>query len=112
MLAKNQRLNLKLSFRFVASGKRLETDLYKIFYQIGENKHPLVGISLSKSVSPHATDRNRARRLASTAIQALYKRLPDHINIVIMPKKTVLALSSGELTEQLQQTLKNAKLLA
>lgn len=112
MLAKSQRLNLKTSFRFVAAGRRLETDFYKLFYREGDNVQPLVGISLSRSVSPHATDRNRARRLTATSIQQVYDLLPSHINIVIMPKKEVLSLTSEKLTDQLRNQLKNAKLLS
>ncbi len=111
MLAKDQRLNLRQSFKWVISGKRQENSLFKLFYRTGDNSHPLVGIATSGKVMKHATARNRARRLLSTAIQPLYSQLPPSINIVIMPKNELLPLSSDQLHVEMENLLKKAALL-
>jgi len=105
MLAKSQRLNLKNSFKFVQAGRRLETPSLRLMWREGENIEPLVGIALTKAAFKKAHERNRARRLASSAIQTLYPNLRKGLNLVIMPKTGILAKS----VDQLINEIKNAK---
>ena len=105
MLPKSQRLNLKTSFKWVASGKHLQTPSFKLMVKFSDNPLPLVGIALSKDQFKKAVDRNRARRLTSKAIEGLYPSLLNRLNLVIMPKAVVLEKSP----DQLSNELKNVK---
>ncbi|MDO8570853.1 MAG: ribonuclease P protein component [Candidatus Daviesbacteria bacterium] len=111
MLPKNKRLNLNKDFRWVASGKRIENNLVKMFLKMSppsdvELPQPKIGISLSKNVFKKAVDRNRARRLVSKALENLYNELPSGLNIVAMPKKDILEMNSNEITKNLEELLK------
>lgn len=101
MLAKSRRLNIRKSFKWVSAGKRLDFPLFKISYKAGDNDKALIGIALSKQYFREAHDRNRARRLVSSAIERLYPQINSNLNILIMPKTTVLEKSSLEIEEAL-----------
>lgn len=108
MLPKEKRLNLNKDFRWVASGKKIENNLVKLFLKVSppsavEFQQPKIGISLSKNVFKRAVDRNRARRLVSKALENLYNELPKSINIVAMPKADILQVSSEELTQSINK---------
>lgn len=105
MLPKFKRLNLKKSFKWVASGNKSDTAIFKIMYQFGDNSFPLVGIASSKNNFKKAVEKNRARRLVSVAIQNLYPSLRNNLNLVIMPRAAILEKSITEI----EQTLKNVK---
>ncbi len=110
MLPKNKRLNLNKDFRWVASGKKIENNLVKLFLKVSppsdvEFQQPKIGISLSKNTFKKAVDRNRARRLVSKALENLYNELPSGLNIVAMPKEGVLKVSSDELTKSIHEIL-------
>ena len=111
MLPKSQRLNLKTDFKWVASGKMLETKYLKLFIRFGENTQPKIGIALSGKNFKKAVERNRARRLISTAFQALYSNLPSSINIVALPKPGVLSVKSGDVLSDLESKLKYEKII-
>ena len=111
MLPKSQRLNLKTDFKWVASGKSIDTVFAKLFLKLGENQTPKVGITSSSKVFKKAVDRNRARRLISTAFQSLYLRLPGNINIVALPKQPVISVKSGDVLLELEKVLKETKML-
>ena len=111
MLPKSQRLNLKTDFKWVAAGKRLETKYLKLFVKIGDNTFPRVGIAVSGKVFKKATQRNRARRLVSSAFESLYSNLPKSINIVALPKMQVLDVKSADVLLDLGAVLKNEKII-
>lgn len=111
MLSKDKRLNLKKDFKWVASGKKMETQYLKIFTRTGDNQSPRVGIANSSKVFKNATDRNRARRIVSAALESLYERLPNNINIVVLPKQGVIEVKSGLVLLDLEETLKNDKII-
>jgi ribonuclease P protein component len=102
MLPKSQRLNLKKSFNFVAAGKRVETPTMSVLFREGENELPLVGIALTTKYFKKAVLRNRAKRLASTAIQPLYPSLRKNLNLVIMPRGKILDQKVETLTKELK----------
>ena len=102
MLRKSQRLNLKTSFKLVQSGRRTETPSLRLMWRSGESEMPLVGIALTKASFRKAHERNRAKRLAATAIQQLYPRLRKGLNLVIMPKAGILAKSADQLISELE----------
>ena len=111
MLPKSQRLNLKKDFKWVASGRKLETKYLKLFIKLGENEKPRIGIALSSKNFKKATDRNRAKRVTAQAFQSIYSTLPNNINIVALPKIGVLDVKSGEVLSDLEATLHNEKII-
>jgi len=111
MLPKPRRLNLKTDFKWVVSGRKLETKFLKLFLKQGENKIARAGIAVSSKVFRKATERNRARRLTSSAIESIYNRLPKDINIVALPKQGVINVKSGDLSLDLEERLKKEKLI-
>lgn len=111
MLPKENRLNLAKDFKRVASGKKIETKFTKLFIKSGENISPRVGIAVSGKVFKKATKRNRARRLTSTALQSVYSGLPKNINILALPKHSILEVKSSEVLSDLETILKNEKII-
>lgn len=102
MLPKSQRLNLKKGFSFVSAGKRVELPSMRVLFRDGDNQAALVGIALTTKYFKKSTLRNRAKRLASTAIQNLYPRLRKNLNLVIMPKSQILDQTVEKLAEELE----------
>lgn len=102
MLKKSHRLNLKEDFKWVASGKKLETQNLKLFIKNGENEQPRIGVAISSKNFKKATDRNRAKRLVFQAFQSILHKLPPTINIIALPKKGVLSVKSSELEKELE----------
>src|SRR3989344_5730336 len=111
MLPKPQRLNLKKDFKWVASGKKLETKYLKLFVKFGDNELPRVGIAVSGKAFKKAVERNRARRLTSAAFEALCLSLPASVNILALPKAGVINVKSGDLVSDLEEGLKKEKIL-
>ncbi len=111
MLSKDKRLNLKTDFKWVASGKSLETKFLKLFFRLGDNPTPRVGIATSSKYFKKAHDRNRARRIVSASFEVIYSLLPERINIVALPKSTVLEVKSGDVLMDLEEILKREKIL-
>lgn len=111
MLAKDSRLNLKKDFTWVASGEKTGDNLLRLFYRFGENKIPRVGIAVSAKTFKKAVDRNKARRMVSTAFERLYSKLPEKINIVAIPKEGALNVGSSQMGEALENMLKKARIL-
>lgn len=112
MLPKQNRLNLSKDFKWVASGKKIETSLVTLFIKTGENTFPRVGIALSGKVFKKATDRNRARRLVSRSLESLYESLPKDINIVALPKVGVINVKSDTVLLDLKSSLNNEKIIS
>lgn len=111
MLPKTRRLNLKKDFKWVASGKKIETKYLKLFFKRGENTTPRVGIAVSSQVFKKATERNRARRLVSQAFQSTTYHLPPTTNIMALPKSSIVDVKSQDVLSDLQEALKNAKVI-
>lgn len=111
MLEKSKRLNLKTDFKWVASGKKIETKFARLFIKMGDNLNPRIGIAVSSKTFKKATDRNRAKRLVAQALQSTYYRLPTTVNIVALPKQGVLEVKSGDLILDLASCLRNEKII-
>lgn len=111
MLPKKSRLNLKKDFKWVAMGKKIDSKYAKLFIRVGDNINPRVGIATSSSLFKKATQRNRARRLVSAALELLYAKLPKSINIIALPKQMVLNVKSGDVLLDLEEKLKNEKII-
>lgn len=111
MLPRNNRLNLKVDFKWVSSGKRLEAVWAKLFFRLGQVKNPRVGIATSSKVFKRAVDRNRARRLLSKGFENLYDNLIEGVNIVALPKDKILSMTAVELEKELKDILDKNNLL-
>ncbi len=111
MLPKSRRLNLKKDFKWVASGKRIDTKFLKIFYRYGENKTARVGIAVSSQTFKKAHERNRARRLVAEAFHNTYHLLPNTINIIALPKERVIEVKSNDVAKELEKILTDEKII-
>jgi ribonuclease P protein component len=111
MLPKEKRLNLKTDFRFVKTGKSIDSKYFRLMIKLGENTQPRIGIATSGKVFKNATDRNRCRRVISAAFEQLYPQLILNVNIIALPKKEVIEVKSIEITKELEQLLSNFNLL-
>jgi ribonuclease P protein component len=111
MLPLKKRLNLKKDFKWVISGKFFDTQFAKIYIRLGDNVYPKVGIAVSSKHFRKASDRNRARRLISRAMESLYEKLPGNINIVVLPKGTIADVKSGDVLLETEQKLREYKIL-
>lgn len=111
MLPKSKRLNLKKDFKWVATGKKVETKFLKLFLRTGDNQTPRVGIATSSKSFRKSSERNRARRLASFAFEALYPKLPSTINIVALPKVGITSVKSQDALSDLEGILKSENII-
>ena len=111
MLAKAKRLNLKTDFKWVASGKKIDSQFAKIFIRLGENSSARVGIATSKNNFKNAVSRNKARRLISAAIEILYDKLPTNINIIVLPKAGILEVKSRDILLDLEVVFTDEKII-
>ena len=112
MLSKEKRLNLKKDFKWAVSGKLIDTKFAKLYLKVGENTFPRVGIASSSKTFKKATERNKARRLISASLESLYSLLPPTMNILALPKIGVLGVKSGDVLFDLQEKLKDAKVIS
>lgn len=100
MLPKNKRLNLRTNFSWIVKGKKTETKHFRVFFRIGTNTHPLVGVAIKTSFFKKAYERNLAKRIALTVLGIIYDKLPNAQNLVIMPKERLDEVSVEALTEE------------
>lgn len=111
MLPKAKRLNLTTDFKWVSSGKKLETKYLKLFLRMGDDQIPRVGIAVSGKSFKKATDRNRAKRVVSQAFESVYNQLPKRVNILALPKSSVLSVKSGDILLDLAEKLRYEKII-
>lgn len=111
MLSKSKRLNLKKDFKWVASGKRVDGIYASVFIRMGQNNSPLLGIAISSKHFKKAHERNRVRRIISSALEVLYSRLPANINIVVLPKSSIAHVKSEDVLLDLEEVVKKYNLL-
>ncbi len=105
MLPKHQRLNLKTDFSRVIKGRRIETPHFIIYTKPTAEEIIRIGISIRTKNFGKAHNRNRARRLTSTAIQTIYEVIPQKQDLIIMPKSGLLETTVDVLAEELKHVL-------
>ncbi len=103
MLAKNQRLNLKHNFQWVASGTKKNFPFGRVFFRYGKNETPLAGVAVSSRVFKKANERNLAKRVVFSALGLFYSELPEGLNVVVLPNSAVLTLTAEDLKKELYQ---------
>lgn len=111
MLPKDKRLNLQKDFQWAVSGKKLETKYLKLFIKRGDNDIPKVGIATSGKIFRKATQRNRARRVTSGALELIYNRLSKYINILALPKAGIINVKSKDVLSDLEDKLKKTHVI-
>lgn len=109
MLPKQKRLNLKTSFRWVASGKTTNSAHFKIFYRLGENTEAKIGVSLVSAQFKKAVLRNAAKRICFKMAGESYSRLPKNMNLVIMPKAQILNADFQVLSKEYDDAISDLK---
>lgn len=112
MLQKSKRLNLKKDFKWVASGKKIESKFLTLFAKMGDNTAPRVGIAISSKFFKKAHERSRAKRLASAAFETAYNQLPASINIAALPKRHILKVKSQDVVLDLEKVIKDEKIIS
>lgn len=105
MLSKDKRLNLSTDFKWVSSGRVIQSTNFKIFYKPGENKSAKVGIAVSSKNFPKAVLRNKAKRIMFNAFGKIYGNLPGNSNIIALPKPGIDNVKSDDLVLELTQAL-------
>lgn len=105
MLSKVNRLNLKFQFKEVITGKKIFSKFGNLYLKYGENSQPKIGIALTTKTFKKAHERNRAKRLISTAFEKLLFKLPSNINILVVPNSMVLRVKSEELLEEYEKII-------
>ncbi len=107
MLPKNNRLNLSKDFKWVASGRALNTKYAKLFIKSGENQEPKIGVAVATKMFKKAVDRNRAKRSMFAAFQSILSQLPKDLNIVALPNVSILEVKSEVIASTLAIIFKN-----
>src|SRR3989344_4369653 len=107
MLPRLKRLNLKKDFKWVASGQKVETKYLKIFIKLGDNQMFRVGIAVSGKNFKKASERNKVRRQVSGVFETLYLSLLPGINIVALPKMSIIGVKSQDVLLDLKEGLRN-----
>ncbi len=111
MLPKNSHLNLKIDFKRLISGKFIDSKYAKLYIKMGDEEKVRVGIATSSKIFRKAVERNRARRLVSAALEKLYKKLPLKLNILALPKVSILGVKSRDILVNLEEVFKYEKII-
>lgn len=109
MLPKSQRLNLKINFRWVASGQSHTSKNFKLFYRFGKNPAPKIGVSVASAQFKKSTERNKAKRVCFDLAKRHLDKLHKGVNLVIMPRARVLDLSPEDLDKEFSYAVSNIK---
>lgn len=110
MLSKSQRLNLKTNFRWVAGGKSYASKNFKLFYRLGENSDPKIGVSIATAEFKKAAQRNKAKRICFDLAKKYLDQLHKSVNLVIMPRAQVLLLSKEDLDKEFSYAISSLKI--
>lgn len=110
MLSKENRLNLKTHFRWTAQGKSFSSKNFKLFYRLGENDKPRVGVSIVSAQFKKATLRNQAKRILFEVARFNLDKLHKNLNLVIMPRPQVLEIDPSLLDIEFKNALSSLKI--
>jgi len=101
-LAKKHRLNLRLyRQRVEESCKKLHSPFftYLVASQIDHLSNSRFAILMSKKLARKAVDRNKIKRKISQSIQNTLPNLPQHHDIILIPKKTILGKTITQISK-------------
>lgn len=105
MLPKKNRLNLKFQFKEIITGKKLSGRFGNVYLKSGENSEPKIGVALTTKTFKKAHERNRAKRVISAIFEKLLTKLPNNINILVVPNHDVLEVKSEELKTEYENLI-------
>ncbi len=109
MLLKSHRLNLKTHFRWVAQGKSYSSKNFKLFYRLGSNEIPKIGVSIISAQFKKATLRNQAKRIIFDIAGKNLTLLHKNLNLVIMPRSQVLEADQSDLEREFINAISTLK---
>jgi len=105
-LPRPYRLNLRFHRQhLLQQGNTQQTPLFTFISQPNQLSHSRYAVLLSRKFSPLAVTRNHLKRLIISIIQKNLSSLPSGLDILIIPKKKTLTLSSTQLSSPLLQSL-------
>lgn len=105
-LPRPYRLNLRFHRqRLLQQGTTRQTPLFTFIFQTNQLSHSRYAILLSRKFSPLAVTRNHFKRIITNTIQKNLSSLPTQLDILIIPKKKTLSLSSSKLSSSLITSL-------
>lgn len=110
MLAKKNRLNLKTHFRWVAQSKSYTSKNFKLYYRLGPNLEPQIGVSIVSAQFKKSTLRNQAKRIIFEIARNNLSLLHKNLNLVIMPRSQVLETDPLQLDEEFKNAISNLKI--
>lgn len=110
MLLKSHRLNLKTSFRWVVQGQSYSSKNFKLFYRLGSNNIPQVGVSIISAQFKKSTLRNQAKRIMFDIAGKNLPLLHKNLNLVIMPRSQVLEVEHSELEQEFKNAISTFKI--
>lgn len=112
MFLKEQRITKKEEFDLIYK-KGLVFNLEQVRFFVLKNNLNRVRVSVvvSKKISPLATKRNKIKRILRQLLRKNLKKLPENIDLIIMPQNiTILNLKNSEIETDflnLSKKLKN-----
>lgn len=110
MLARKNRISTKEFPSFKNKGNRFSSPLFSatIYPTTTGFKASIV---VSKKTAKTAVSRNRIRRQFYAIVETLLKKLKNSALVVFYPKTEALTTSQTQLKKEIEETLRNAKLL-
>ncbi|MFN3234368.1 MAG: ribonuclease P protein component [Gammaproteobacteria bacterium] len=106
---KTSRLLNRAQFdRVFKSARKLYSPNLTLLYRANGEAHPRLGMIVSRKSYPHAVDRNRFKRMARETFRLSAQKMPD-IDIVIIAKKKLPALSTTDLGQEFEQLWRRLK---
>jgi len=107
-LAKKYRLNLRIHrFRVQENAQKINSKFFTFLVapQPESLSHSRFAILLSKKLAKKAVERNKIRRKISQSIQESLANLPQHHDIILIPKKEILSTTSSQIRKDLTKSL-------
>lgn len=111
MLARFKRLNLKKDFKWVSFGKKTDSKYARLLIRFGDNQSPRIGIATVSKIFTKSNERQRAKRVLSSVFESIYLKLPKNINIVALPKASIVGVKSSTVLLDLQGVLTDEKVI-
>ena len=109
-LAKKNRLNLRLHrHRVEESCKKLHSPLFTHLVAKSTHLHPRFAILISKKLAKKAVVRNKIKRRISQSLQDSLFQLPQNLDVILIPKPTILNKSILEIQTDLLKLLTNVR---
>ena len=101
-LPRSHRLNLRFHRRSLSQqGVTSRTPLFTFVFNPNSLPHSRYAILLSRRLSPLAVTRNRLKRTLTSSLQRHLDQLPSGQDILIIPQKKSLSLSSSQLSQEI-----------